>query len=65
MCLCSQVDSAYASGDIVAAQSASRSARTWNIVGIIFGSVIAVISFILIVAVSAASANSGSDYNSN
>ena len=52
----------------MAAQSASRSAHTWNIVGIISGSVIAVISFILIVAVtvSTAAAKSGSDdYNSN
>jgi hypothetical protein len=60
MCLCSQVDSAYASGDVVSAQSASRSARTWNIVGIIFGCVaiaIAIVISIISTAVSVASAN--------
>ena len=35
-----QVDSAYASGDVVTATSASRSARSWSIAGIIFGSVV-------------------------
>ena len=33
------MDSAYAGGDVVGAQSASHSARTWSIVGIVFGSV--------------------------
>ena len=32
-----QVDSAYSGGDVVGAMSASRSARTWNIIGIVFG----------------------------
>ena len=36
---CVQVDSAYSGGDVVGAMSASRSSRTWNIVGIVFGSI--------------------------
>lgn len=34
-----QVDSAYEGGDIIGARAASRSAKTWNIVGIVFGSI--------------------------
>lgn len=45
------MDSAYASGDVAGAQSASRSARTWNIVGIVFGSVTLVLVVIINVIV--------------
>ena len=43
-----QVDSAYYRGDILGAQSASRSARNWNIAGIIFGSVALVVVIVII-----------------
>ena len=38
LCVC-QVDSAYASGDLVGAQIASRTARSWNVAAIVFGSI--------------------------
>ena len=47
LCIHVQVDSAYASGDVLGAQTASRSARTWNIVGISFGSVFLVVAVIV------------------
>ena len=43
-----QVDSAYYSGDVLGAQSASRSAWNWNIAGIIFGSVALVVVTVII-----------------
>ena len=39
ICCCVQVDSAYTIGNVAAAQTASRSAKTWNIVGITVGCV--------------------------
>ena len=48
-----QVDSAYASGDVVSATSASRSSRKWNIAGIVFGSVVvlAVVLYLIIATI--------------
>ena len=61
-----QVDSAYAKGDVVGAQSASRSARTWSIAGIVWGSVtlvlVVIANVIWIPVVLVADANNGYDY---
>ena len=45
-----QVDSAYSSGDVVGALTASRSAWTWNIVGIVSG-IVVVINFIIMMPI--------------
>ena len=45
------MDSAYASGDVVAATLASQSARSLNIAGIVIGSVGTVLVVILVVII--------------
>ena len=60
-----QVDSAYASGDVLAATSASQSARSWNIAGIVFGSIVAVLVVVvngIIVPIVAVESNKNDDY---
>ena len=61
-----QVDSAYSSGDLAGAHSASRSARTWNIVGIIVGVITVVLviisNVIWIPVVLIADANNDNNY---
>jgi hypothetical protein len=59
-----QVDSAYYRGDVLGAQSASRSARTWNIVGIMWGSVTLVLVVIAnIIWIPIALADDANDYD--
>ena len=62
-----QVDSAYSNGDRAGASSASRSAKTWNIVGIIWGSVsialIVIVNVIWIPVVLVADANDYTPYD--
>ena len=60
-----QVDSAYVSGNVVAATSASQSARSWSIAGIVFGSVVVVLVVLvngIIVPVVVATSNDNYDY---
>ena len=59
-----QVDSAYVSGNVVAATSASQSARSWSIAGIVFGSVVVVLVVLvngIIVPVVVATSKSNND----
>ena len=55
VCVCSQVDSAWASGDHAMAHYRSQSARKWNIVGLVVGVLVHVGWVVAIVAVTASS----------
>ena len=60
------MDSAYASGDVAGAVAASWSARTWNIVGIVFGCVmvaVAIISNVILIPILVKASENSDDYN--
>ena len=64
ICCCVQVDSAYTRGNVAAAQTASRAAKTWNIVGIAVGCVsIGVAIFATLIPTVVIGSDSSSDYS--